>query len=734
MFDEHIHHDHNYAKNTVSKKRSDSRKNKEIMKLKGIIQFKNKKLKKANRKLSHFTKKYQKVLGKLKCCFNDDELERLSRKNFRGFRWSNETIQKSLRLRFACKKTGYNYLIKSGFPLPSLPTLNDRIKNIIFKPGIIEDVFFMLKAKVTTLKEHEKNCILLLDEMAIEQYSDYSKGGDEFTGQVTLPYHSGMATHALAFMVRGLSCRYKKIVAYHFTGNSTRGDVLLEVILKIIYKCFTVGLKVVCVGSDMGSNNQAFWKLLNIGCPRLEEPLTSIPHPLIPTEKLWFIPDVPHVIKNARNALINDQIIVIHEYFVKKYNLPSNTVDLKYVEDMYKIDKSLNLKACPNISERHFHPSQWDKMRVNLAVQLIASKKVASAMHLFIKDEKLPKEAITTAWFIQNLDHWFYLMTDKGCGFSLKNRTKQKEAVDFLKEVMCLVRNMKIQTKNVNPKTSWKPVQRGMMMSTNTVLQIQDYLINKCGFNWFLPGRLTSDAIEIFFSLIRQGNMSPNVQQFTYYLKLITVSQYLDTPKTSNYDRDESPYLISLLGASKKDYAGMKKSDKPSLLAMNGPETDISEMCYTEKAIFADMCGYFIKRLLRQNNCEFCKQILTYPAPCLPIHRLTQLKEYCSDKYSLQYIKEEALEFLEGCEEIFVKNEQKFNACSNVRTGLIELFEKLTFTIRCKRHDIKRSLVTIFAESRIGIYIKNKKISEKGVVKRKLNSHLGSSGGKRRKS
>ena len=151
-------------------------------------------------------------------------------------------------------------------------------------------------------------------------------------------------------------------------------------------------------------------------------------------------------------------------------------------------------------------------------------------------------------------------------------------------------------------------------------------------------------------------------------------------------------------------------------------------MCYTEKAIFTDMCGYFIKRLIRSNNCEFCREILTYPATCSPVHRLTQLKEYCSYKYCLQYIKEEALEFLEGCENFFIKNEWKFYHCSNVRTGLIELFEKLPFTIRCKRHSIKKSLVTIFAKSRIGIYIKNKKISEKGVVKRKSSSHLGSSG------
>ena len=80
--------------------------------------------------------------------FNEDQINALSRTSTRGMAWSTQTIKKALRLRFSCGTSGYNELIRSNIPLPSISTLQRRIKQIGFAPGIISSVFAYLKSKV----------------------------------------------------------------------------------------------------------------------------------------------------------------------------------------------------------------------------------------------------------------------------------------------------------------------------------------------------------------------------------------------------------------------------------------------------------------------------------------------------------------------------------------------------------------------------------------------------------
>ncbi|KAM7299492.1 hypothetical protein ISCGN_020058 [Ixodes scapularis] len=55
--------------------------------------------------------------------FTADQLAALSRSSNRWSKWSNETVKKSLQMRFACGSTGYDLLLEGNFPLPSSRTL-----------------------------------------------------------------------------------------------------------------------------------------------------------------------------------------------------------------------------------------------------------------------------------------------------------------------------------------------------------------------------------------------------------------------------------------------------------------------------------------------------------------------------------------------------------------------------------------------------------------------------------
>lgn len=74
-------------------------------------------------------------------------------------------------------------------------------------------------------------------------------------GNVTLTKQTETATHALVFMLGGITTRWKQTVAYHHTSNSTDEAVFKEIIFDIIQRAADISLHVEAVANDMGSAN-----------------------------------------------------------------------------------------------------------------------------------------------------------------------------------------------------------------------------------------------------------------------------------------------------------------------------------------------------------------------------------------------------------------------------------------------------------------------------------------------
>ena len=90
---------------------------------------------------SQLKKKYDRLLNentqrneKVENLFEKDQVIKLGRDTMRGIGWSNKTIQKGLQHWFACRSAGYDFLLKTGLPLPPRRKLRDRINHIKFFP------------------------------------------------------------------------------------------------------------------------------------------------------------------------------------------------------------------------------------------------------------------------------------------------------------------------------------------------------------------------------------------------------------------------------------------------------------------------------------------------------------------------------------------------------------------------------------------------------------------------
>lgn len=119
---------------------------------------------------------------------NTDQIKALNLRSVRGHEWSNNTIKKALRLRLSCGNSGYQELISQGIPLSSGRTLRRRLQDFDFKPGISDQIFDILKQRVSqSTDDREKDCMLAVDEMSLMSGEQIDQSTMSYIGLSTLP-------------------------------------------------------------------------------------------------------------------------------------------------------------------------------------------------------------------------------------------------------------------------------------------------------------------------------------------------------------------------------------------------------------------------------------------------------------------------------------------------------------------------------------------------------------------
>ena len=81
--------------------------------------------------------------------------------------------------------------------------------------------------------------------------------------------------------------------------------------------------------------------------------------------------DPPDLLKNVRNCLLSQCILVPHSTVKEEY-LPSDIVSFEHVKSLIKMQENTELKLAPSLKSEHVNPGQYEKMRVNLAAQVVS--------------------------------------------------------------------------------------------------------------------------------------------------------------------------------------------------------------------------------------------------------------------------------------------------------------------------------------------------------------------------
>ena len=623
--------------------------------------------------------------------FGEDQIESIKKKKTL-IRWSDETVKSALSLKFSCGTNGYRSLLEAGLPYPSVRTLQRRLEHIKFVPGILYEVLDLLNVKIKHFKtEQEKLCNLALDEMTITESTEFDMSTGTYFGNVTFPGQTGKANHVLVFMLWGLSTRWKQVIAYYFTNGKSDGEQLKNIILRIIEETDKIGLKIVNITSDMGSSNRAMWKCFGISSTKMGVDKSHIVHPFDSTQKITFMADVPHLLKNLKSSLLSNKFFIIPNDFKDKYNLPSVKVDPKHLNELLNYQEDMELKLTPKLTSSHLDNKHFDKMKVSKATDVI-SHEVGAALKLVAKEND--DDCLnTTAWFLQYVRKWFDLMTSRHPVMALSkfNFDKYVQTVIFLAEVIQLFKTIKIiDCKN---KIKWKPIQTGIIISTVSILHLQTSLLGEKQMKYILTSRFTQDFVENFFSLVRYRQIIPTALQFRHNLKLICIAQYLKVPKGS-YEIDDGEFVPGFLDLLKN----VKKCESKILLPKDW-DINPQNLSNAELNCLYNVAGYIVSRLIKSNSvCEVCLsnvasknnidssfskfvELKQYKNSCLVfVTKYIFLNLFCPLEYSFRNLEPHLITSEKSCV-LFLKEhfnniikEINLPTCHNIKTKIVNRF------------------------------------------------------------
>lgn len=243
------------------------------------------------------------------------------------------------------------------------------ITRAALKPGLNEDLFRQLKSKVDKMKENEKLCILLFDEIALAPHFDYSKRRDCITGFVDNGEHRNrkIADHALVF--RGIFRNYKQPLVYTFCASTTSAMEIVTKIKTIIRKLKSIGLEVLATVCNQGATNvSAINWLINETRTVYLRKGKEIKYNIFEIDGNEVAPlyDPPHLLKGIRNNLLQADL---------KANLHGRNVTGKWdhIVELYQKDGIYDgIRLIHKLTDRHVIPQKISKMKVKCAAQVFS--------------------------------------------------------------------------------------------------------------------------------------------------------------------------------------------------------------------------------------------------------------------------------------------------------------------------------------------------------------------------
>ncbi|CAM4568731.1 unnamed protein product [Leuciscus chuanchicus] len=126
--------------------------------------------------------------------------------------------------------------------------------------------------------------------------------------------------------------------------------------------------------------------------------------------------------------------------------LPSNKVSVVPIKDLLSFQEGTAVNIAPHLSAVAIEPSHFEKIKFGSALNVFISKATSAGLKYMVQQENRTLSYLTTAWFLEQVDRWFDLMSSRHSITAL-SRVKMEEyekAIIFLQDIIHLFHGIKI--------------------------------------------------------------------------------------------------------------------------------------------------------------------------------------------------------------------------------------------------------------------------------------------------
>ncbi len=473
---------------TPTKKKLERAKAK-ISNLQTAVRSKNRAIKRLQKKILD-SRKVESVIDAMKQYLQPDEHElvalqmRLSIKKRRVY---NDAFKAFAVGMYFKSPSAYRFM-QTRFHLPCKATICSWMSKIQFRQGLCDNLMKMLKVRTQRMNEEDRICTLMMDEVSLKRGLEYDSKQDKVIGVNSKgEYESG----ALVLLASGLKKYWRQAFSYHFVKNNMPAESLVPILLQSLSELKALGLKVVVICSDQGSN---FWSLLSILGVDKDKPYFEHDGQVV-----FVCADVPHLIKNVRNCLSANDIVS-----------SLGKADWNVILELYERDKKQEIRLCPKLRKKHFELGGFGaKMKVSTATQTI-SRSVSAAILTYSGFGQLGPHAQSTAHTLQWFNDLFdCLNSSKKIGKTRFQKgltlPEDETLFPFLNKCKAWLSEMKIFRKTGKDVTNNFRFIQGWLLTINTITQLSKILHRDYDFQYLLTRRFCTDPLENLFCIIRSG-------------------------------------------------------------------------------------------------------------------------------------------------------------------------------------------------------------------------------------
>lgn len=277
--------------------------------------------------------------------FMEQQLKACSMKDRRSMKWHPMMIRLALRIRMI-SSSAYNELCESGFlVMPSQRTLYDYSHAFEVTEGLCRPIINDVAETVNTFKhDYQRYHVLMFDEVYITEKVVQNKATGDVVGychltevqqefeefeklmkataegvQVEETKAPPVAKRILSYLLKGTASSVGSVVA-SYPVATLKKETLMEYTWEVIEALEAKDLRVIALIADGSSVNRGFFDMhppaVDEGFFDGDDPNEAVPVALsegvyctqnvfAPERLIYFISDLPHLVKTARNCLYN---------------------------------------------------------------------------------------------------------------------------------------------------------------------------------------------------------------------------------------------------------------------------------------------------------------------------------------------------------------------------------------------------------------------------------------------